>query len=52
MFHTVEWHNLTADAGVLYFFHEAETVVSPHYSVSHDNRKIVSGGQKLILAVP
>jgi N-acetyl-anhydromuramyl-L-alanine amidase AmpD len=47
----VEWRNLTADAGVSYFFRDAQTVVSAHYSVSHDNRKIVSDGQMLILAV-
>jgi hypothetical protein len=51
MFHTAEWRNLTADAGVSYFFRNTETAVSLHYSVSHDNWKIVSGGQKLILAV-
>jgi hypothetical protein len=51
VFHTVEWRNLTADAGVSYFFCNAQTVVSPHYSVSHDNRKIVLDGWKLILAV-
>jgi hypothetical protein len=27
-FHTAEWHNLTADAGVSYFFGDAETAVS------------------------
>jgi hypothetical protein len=52
MFHTVEWCNLTADAGVSYFFRDAQTVVTPHYLVSHDNWKIVSGDRKLILAVP
>jgi hypothetical protein len=52
MFHTVEWRNLRTYAGVLYFFCNAQTVVSPHYLVSHDNRKIVLGGWKLILAVP
>jgi hypothetical protein len=50
-FHTGEWRNLTADTGVLYFFRDAQTVVSPHYLVSHDNRKIVSCSWKLILAV-
>jgi hypothetical protein len=39
MFHTVEWHNLTADAGVSYFFRDAQTVVSPPYSVCY-NRKL------------
>jgi hypothetical protein len=47
----MEWRNLTTNMGVSYFFHEAQTVVSPHYSVTHDNWKIVSGGWKLILAV-
>jgi hypothetical protein len=51
MFHAAEWRNLTVDVGVSYFFHDAETTLSPHYSVSHDNRKIVSGGRKLILAI-
>jgi hypothetical protein len=51
MLHMVEWHNLTADVGVSYFFRDAQTVVSPQYLVSHYNRKIVSGGWKLILAV-
>jgi hypothetical protein len=50
-FHTVEWCNLTADRGVSYFFCDAQTVVSRHYSVAYDNQKIVLGGQKLILAV-
>jgi hypothetical protein len=51
-FHIAEWRNLTADTAVSYSFHGAETAVSPHYSVSHDNWKIVQGGQKLIPAVP
>jgi hypothetical protein len=51
-FHTTEWRNLTAHVGVSYFFHDVETAVSPHYSVSHNNQKIVSAGRKLILAVP
>jgi hypothetical protein len=43
--------------GVLYFSRDAETAVSqsvsqfPQLSLCHDNRKIVSGGQKPILAV-
>jgi hypothetical protein len=52
MFHTVERRNLMADVGVSYFFRDAQTIVSPHYSVSYDNQKIVCGGRKLILAVP
>jgi hypothetical protein len=51
MFHTVEWRNPMADAGVLHFFRDAQTVVSPHYSVSHNNWKIVSGGRKRIVAI-
>jgi hypothetical protein len=52
-FHRAEWLNLTADAGVLYFFHDAETAVShsPLLGLCHDNRKIVLSGQKPILAV-
>jgi hypothetical protein len=56
MFHTAESRNLMADARVSYSFHDTETAVSqsvsPHYLVSHDNRKIVSGGWKLIPATP
>jgi hypothetical protein len=48
----VEWRNLTAEMGTSYFFRDAQTVVSPDYSLSHDNRKIVLGGLKLILADP
>jgi hypothetical protein len=59
-FHTAERHNLTADTGVSHFFREAETTVSQSVSqavsqsplLGHDNRKIVSGGCKLILALP
>jgi hypothetical protein len=41
MFHAVEWCNLMTDVGVSFFFPNAQTVVSPHYSVSHDNQKII-----------
>jgi hypothetical protein len=41
-----------ANAGVLYFFRDIETEVSPHSSVFHDDRKIVWSGWKLIPAVP
>jgi hypothetical protein len=51
-FSATEWHNLMADMGVSYFFCDAETAVSPHYSVSRDNWKIVSGSRKLLLAIP
>jgi hypothetical protein len=53
-FHTTEWHTFTADVEVLYFLHSAESAIShsPLLGLCHDNRKIVSGGQKPILAVP
>jgi hypothetical protein len=51
-FHIAEWRNLTAYAEASYFFRDAETAASRHYSVCHDKRKIVLGGRKLILAIP
>jgi hypothetical protein len=40
-FHTAEWCDLTTDAVVLYFFHDAETAVGHRYLASRDNWKIV-----------
>jgi hypothetical protein len=53
-FHTAELHNLTAEAEVSYFVHDAKTAVSHSapLGLCNDNQNIVSVSRKPILAVP